>query len=97
MMDDKTYIFTFAFKPQKLSQAREYIERKYEDLDRLTASQLSALRLPKLLELIRQTPEEEIEQLSKTLKKETLWFLYMSIPTIRNPIAFRKNKSSLIS
>lgn len=80
MMDDKTYIFTFAFKPQKLSQAREYIERKYEDLDRLTASQLSALRLPKLLELIRQTPEEEIEQLSKTLKKRDVMVLVYEYP-----------------
>lgn len=69
MMDDKTYIFTFSFRPQKLSQARQDIENKYGDIDKLTASQLSAVRLPKLLELIRQTPEDEIEQLAHTLKK----------------------------
>jgi|GEM_PF-3904841 len=80
MMDDKTYIFTFSFRPQKLSQARQDIENKYGDIDKLTASQLSAVRLPKLLELIRQTPEDEIEQLAHTLKKRDVMVLVYEYP-----------------
>ncbi|GAK41825.1 EH signature domain-containing protein [Paenibacillus urinalis] len=63
-MEDKSYIFHFAFTPSKLSAVRKKVEEKYRDVDMLTASQISYLRLPKILELIRSTSEDRLEQMA---------------------------------
>lgn len=79
-MDNNSYIFNFTFKPKKLTEARKKVQQKYEDIDMLTASQISSLRLPKLLELIRQTPEEGIEDLAQTLRKTDIMVLLYQYP-----------------
>lgn len=79
-MDNNTYIFNFTFTPKKLSEARKTVQKRYEDIDMLTASQVSGLRLPKLLELIRQTPEEGIEKLAQQLRKTDIMVLLYQYP-----------------
>ncbi len=79
-MDNNTYIFNFTFTPKKLSEARKHVQKRYEDIDLLTASQISGMRLPKLLELIRQTSEDEIEALARQLKKTDIMVLLYQFP-----------------
>ncbi|MCA0757009.1 hypothetical protein KP806_18265 [Paenibacillus sp. N4] len=79
-MDNNTYIFNFTFTPKKLSEARKQVQKRYEDIDLLTASQISGMRLPKLLELIRRTPEAEIEALALQLKKTDIMVLLYQFP-----------------
>lgn len=79
-MDDKSYIFHFTFTPNKLSAVRKKVEEKYRDVDMLTASQISYLRLPKILEMIRNTSEEHIEHLASELKRRDFSVLTYSYP-----------------
>ncbi|MCR2807718.1 hypothetical protein [Paenibacillus soyae] len=79
-MDNNTYIFNFTFTPKKLVETRKSVQKRYEDIDLLTASQISGMRLPKLLELIRGTPETEIESLATQLKKTDIMVLLYQFP-----------------
>ncbi|MEF3353545.1 EH signature domain-containing protein [Paenibacillus sp. GYB006] len=79
-MDEQSYIFHFAFTPTKLSEVRKKVEEKYRDIDMLTASQISYLRLPKILEMIRNTAEDRLEQLASEFNRRDFSVLTYSYP-----------------
>lgn len=79
-MDEQSYIFHFAFTPNKLSAVRKKVEEKYRDVDMLTASQISYLRLPKILEMIRNTSEDRLELLAAEFNRRDFSVLTYSYP-----------------
>lgn len=79
-MENDEYIFHFTFEPKKLSRIRHDVERRYKDIDRSIAEQLTAYRLPVLLELIRQTSPDQIESIAATLKRRDINVLLYGYP-----------------
>lgn len=79
-MDNNTYIYHFTFNPMKLHKIRQEIEKNYEDLDKLTALKLQSLRLPQILELVRVTHLDNIEELADSFRKSDVMILLYSYP-----------------
>ncbi|MCK9858311.1 hypothetical protein [Paenibacillus sp. ATY16] len=79
-MDNNTYFFHFTFNPSKLRRIRHEVEKRYEDIDQLTAMQLKGIRLPQLLELVRNTSEEDIYKVAQSLRKSDVMILLYAYP-----------------
>ncbi|WP_339178426.1 hypothetical protein [Paenibacillus sp. FSL R5-0701] len=80
-MEINQYFYQFSFKPQLLTEERIKMERKYKNKQADIIRQRSRMLLPKLLEIIRATPMENVEELAHSLKKmEVLMLIYSEYP-----------------
>ncbi|NGZ74080.1 hypothetical protein [Saccharibacillus alkalitolerans] len=80
-MEINQYFYMLSFKPEKLVNERLKIEQKYSGKETELIKRRGKVLLPKLLEKIRSTPEEQIEELCKSLKKvEILLLIYEGYP-----------------
>ncbi|MCM3170861.1 hypothetical protein [Paenibacillus sp. MER 99-2] len=80
-MEINQYFYQFSFKPQMLTEERIKMERKYKNKQADIIRQRSRMLLPKLLEVIRVTPMENIVELAQSLKKmEVLMLIYNDYP-----------------
>jgi hypothetical protein len=79
-MENKTRYHHFTFVPTQLRDSRKQIEKKYKESDQHDAERVSSFRLPRLLELIRKTPLEEINTLAQTFKKIDVMVLLYQYP-----------------
>ena len=80
-MEINQYFYQFSFKPQLLTDERIRVERKYKNKAADIIKRRGKMLLPKLLELIRSTPSEKIEELAQSLKKmEILLLIYEEYP-----------------
>lgn len=80
-MEINQYFYLFSFKPQLLMDERIRVERKYKNKAVDIIKRRGKMLLPKLLELIRSTPIEKIEELAQSLKKmEVLLLIYDDYP-----------------
>lgn len=80
-MEINQYFYLFSFKPQLLTDERIRVERKYRNKAADIIKRRGKMLLPKLLELIRSTPKEKIEELAQSLKKmEVLLLIYDDYP-----------------
>ncbi len=80
-MEINQYFYLFSFKPQLLTDERIRVERKFKNKAVDIIKRRGKMLLPKLLELIRITPIEKIEELAQSLKKmEVLLLIYDDYP-----------------
>lgn len=80
-MEINQYFYQFSFKPQLLTEERIKMERKYKNKQADIIRQRSRMLLPKLIEIIRATPMEDVEELAHSLKKmEVLMLIYSEYP-----------------
>ncbi|SDT09254.1 EH_Signature domain-containing protein [Paenibacillaceae bacterium GAS479] len=79
-MNNDGYIYHFNFQPTKLRHAGREVQRRYEDMDRELAERVTAYRLPRMLEIIRMTPAEQITKWAETLKKTDVRVLLYQYP-----------------
>lgn len=79
-MQNDVRFHPFFFRPKKLLEERMKIENKFKDAEKEIALLRSQIELPKLLNLIRATPFEEIAEWSKSLRKMDVLLLLYEYP-----------------
>lgn len=80
-MEINQFFYEFTFKPKMLVEERVKLEKRFKDREADIIKHRGKLILPKLLEIIRATPIEQIGELAQGLKKmEVLLLIYDEYP-----------------
>ena len=95
-MENSTRYRHFTFVPTQLRDSRKQIEKEYEESGKGLSDRLAPLRLPRLLELIRKTSLEEINEWAETLKKVDVMVLLYQYPYPNESIDTRRKINQVL-
>jgi len=80
MENNLSYIPHFTFSPKKLKEISTQVEKAYKNIDEASARKQAAMRLPKLMEIIRALPIEKVISFADGLKAIEVKVLLYEIP-----------------
>jgi hypothetical protein len=96
-MQNSKYFFHFTFKPKKLSDERMKLEKQFLNIDKDIALLRSITQLPKLLERIRATKLDKINELAESLTKMDIRLLIYEYPYPDEMAETRKKINIILS
>lgn len=80
-MEINRYFYLFSFKPERLTEERVKMQKKYSSREAELLKHRGKILLPKLLEIIRHTSIEQIPDFAKDLKRiEVLLLIHEGYP-----------------